>query len=48
MLKIVCIGILLSSTKGAWDVSDEMSALFPDHQFTQIEDFLRKVWGGKT
>lgn len=47
MLKIVSIGILLSSTKGAWDVSDDMSALFPDHQFARIEDFLEKVWGGK-
>ncbi|KEF57113.1 uncharacterized protein A1O9_07303 [Exophiala aquamarina CBS 119918] len=47
MLKIVSIGILLSSTKGAWDVSDEMSALFPDHRFTRVEEFLEKVWGAK-
>ena len=46
---MVSIGILLSSTKGAWDVSDDLSKLFPDHQFTLIEDFLKKVWEeGKT
>jgi hypothetical protein len=47
LLKMVSIGILLSSTKGAWDVSDDLSKLFPDHQFTPIEEFLKKVWGGK-
>lgn len=47
LLKMVSIGILLSSTKGAWDVSDGLSQLFPDYQFTPIEDFLRNVWEGK-
>lgn len=47
LLKAVSIGILLSSSKGAWDSSDELNQLFPDHGFTQIEDFLAKVWEGK-
>jgi hypothetical protein len=47
MLKAVLIGTLLSSAKGAWDVSDEFNKLLPDFQFTQIEDFLTKAWEGK-
>lgn len=47
MLKTVLIGTLLSSAKGAWDVSDEVNKLLPDFKFTQIEDFLTKVWEGK-
>ncbi|KAI9831455.1 MAG: hypothetical protein M1819_005054 [Sarea resinae] len=47
MLKSVLIGTLISSAKGAWDVSDEINKLLPDYKFTQIEDFLTKVWEGK-
>ncbi|KAI0123737.1 hypothetical protein BJ170DRAFT_640213 [Xylariales sp. AK1849] len=47
LLKAVSIGILLSSTKGAWDSSDELNQLFPDYEFTLIEDFLAKAWEGK-
>jgi hypothetical protein len=47
LLKAVSIGVLLSSSKGAWDISDEMNQLFPDHEFTLVEDFLAKVWEGK-
>ena len=47
MLKTVLIGTLLSSAKGAWDVSDEMNQLLPAFKFTQIEDFLTEVWEGK-
>ncbi|KAI0431239.1 hypothetical protein F5Y09DRAFT_305534 [Xylaria sp. FL1042] len=47
LLKAVCIGTLLSSSKGAWDSSDEMNQLFPEYKFTPIEDFLTKVWGEK-
>ncbi|KAI1423678.1 hypothetical protein F5Y12DRAFT_756173 [Xylaria sp. FL1777] len=47
LLKAVCIGTLLSSSKGAWDSSDEMNQLFPEYEFTPIEEFLSKVWGGK-
>jgi len=47
MLKTVLIGTLLSSAKGAWDVSDEFNQLLPDFKFTQIEEFLAQVWEGK-
>ena len=47
ILKTVLIGTLLSSAKGAWAVSDELNQLLPDYKFTQIEDFLTKVWVGK-
>ncbi|KAI3322492.1 NAD(P)-binding protein [Xylariaceae sp. AK1471] len=47
LLKAVCIGTLLSSSKGAWDSSDEMNQLFPEYKFMPIEEFLSKVWEGK-
>lgn len=43
----VTIGMLLSSSKGAWDVSDGMSRLFPDYAFTGVEEFLANVWRGE-
>ena len=46
-VKSVTIGTLLSSTKGAWDVSDELNQLFPDYRFDKMEDFLAKVWSGE-
>ncbi|KAF2096866.1 NAD(P)-binding protein [Rhizodiscina lignyota] len=45
--KMVSIGILLSSAKGAWDVSDELNQLFPEYNFDKVEDFLTRVWNGK-
>ncbi|KAK6833485.1 NAD(P)-binding protein [Apiospora arundinis] len=47
MQKMVSIGFLLSSVKGAWDSSDEMNRLFPDYKFTSAEEFLKGVWEGK-
>ncbi|KAL8822621.1 MAG: hypothetical protein Q9191_006644 [Dirinaria sp. TL-2023a] len=47
ILKTVSIGMLLSSAKGAWNVSDEINQLFPDYEFDDIEDFLARVWNGK-
>ncbi|KAK3052368.1 hypothetical protein LTR09_006578 [Extremus antarcticus] len=44
LLRAVPIGVLLSSTKGAWDSSVEMNELFPDHKFTSAEEFLSRVW----
>jgi hypothetical protein len=41
---MILIGILLSSTKGAWDSTDEMNQLFPDHKFEDMETFLTKIW----
>jgi len=43
-LRVVLIGTLISSAKGAWDVSDEMNRLFPDFKFNNIKDFLEMVW----
>lgn len=47
MLKTVLIGTLLSSAKGAWDVSNAFNQLLPDYKFVQIEDFLARVWEGQ-
>ena len=47
MQESVLAGVLLSSAKGCWDVSDEWNQLMPDYEFTEIEDFLGKVWEGK-
>ncbi|GAP84563.1 putative like family protein [Rosellinia necatrix] len=47
LLKAVCIGILLSGLKGAWDSSDDMNQIFPEYEFTPLEEFLAGVWGGK-
>ncbi|KAI1826065.1 NAD(P)-binding protein [Xylaria intraflava] len=47
LLKAVCIGTLLSSSKGAWESSSEMNQLFPEYTFTSVEGFLSKVWDGK-
>jgi hypothetical protein len=47
MLKTVLISTLLSSAKGAWDVSNAFNQLLPDYKFTQIDDFLARVWEGK-
>lgn len=46
-LKSVLVGMLLSSAKGAWVVSDEFNRLLPDYKFTQVEEFLAEVWEGK-
>jgi hypothetical protein len=47
MLKTVLIGTLVSSAKGAWDVSDAFNQLIPDYKFIKIEAFLASVWEGK-
>lgn len=46
-LKSVLISTLLSGAKGAWDVSDEFNRILPEYKFTQMEDFLGKVWMDK-
>ncbi|KAB5580227.1 hypothetical protein GE09DRAFT_1279195 [Coniochaeta sp. 2T2.1] len=47
LFRTVTIGMLLSSVKGAWDVSDEVNKLFPELCFEEIETFLNKIWSGK-
>jgi len=46
-MKMVSIGILLSSVKGAWDVSDEFNQIFSNYEFEKLENFLARVWDGK-
>ncbi|RAO65254.1 uncharacterized protein BHQ10_001266 [Talaromyces amestolkiae] len=47
LLKQVAIGFLLSSSKGAWDVSDDFNRIFPDFEFTSLKDFLTGTWEDK-
>lgn len=47
LLKQVAIGFLLSSSKGAWDVSDDFNQIFPDFEFTSLENLLTRTWEGK-
>jgi uncharacterized phage-like protein YoqJ len=47
MLKQVTIGMLLSSVKGAWEVSDELNQRFPEFKFESAEAFLGRVWKGR-
>ncbi|KAI0143466.1 hypothetical protein GGR57DRAFT_366227 [Xylariaceae sp. FL1272] len=47
MFKMVFIGMLLSSAKGMWNVSNGFTRLFPDHPFTQAEDYLAQVFSTK-
>lgn len=42
--KKVMIGTLLLISHGVWQMTDEWNQLLPDYKFTQVEDFLRKVW----
>lgn len=47
LLKSVLIGTLLSGANGAWDVSDEFNWILPHYKFTQVDEFLSKVWEDK-
>ncbi|KAI2615531.1 NAD(P)-binding protein [Hypoxylon sp. NC1633] len=40
-------GILLAVTRGVYDVTDEWNKILPDYEFTQVEDFVKKLWGNK-
>ena len=39
----VTTGMLVSSARGVWDVSDGMSGLFTGYDFTGVEQFLTDV-----
>lgn len=45
--KSILIGTLLSGANGAWAVPDGFNRILPDYKFTEMEDFLAKVWEGK-
>ncbi len=47
LFKSVLIDTLLSGAKGAWAPSDERIQILSDYKFTQIEDFLARVWEDK-
>ncbi|KXX80390.1 Isoflavone reductase IRL [Madurella mycetomatis] len=47
MAKSVLVGMLLSSAKGAWEVSNEWNRLLPDFEFTKMQDFLCEAWQAK-
>ncbi|CAJ2504906.1 Uu.00g123000.m01.CDS01 [Anthostomella pinea] len=46
-VKMATRGILVAVGRGAYDVTDDWNRILPDYKFTQVEDFLKKVWGGK-
>lgn len=37
-------GLLLSSSRGAWTVTDEWNQIFPEYKFTKVEEFLRGLF----
>ncbi len=43
-LKAVSISLLLSSSRGAWDSSDDYNQIFPDYEYAPIDRFLGNVW----
>ena len=43
---VVLQGTLLAIHRGMWTVSDEWNQIFPDYEFTQVEDYLRQFWPG--
>lgn len=45
--RIIVPGILLATSAGAYDISDEWNGLLPDYKFTQIEQFLSEAWRDK-
>jgi hypothetical protein len=47
LFKTVTVGMLLSSIKRAWEVSDELNKLFPDYRFQEIKTFLTHIWANK-
>lgn len=46
-LAMAARGILLGMSRGAYTVTDEWNRLLPDYEFTQVEDFIKGVWGAK-
>lgn len=47
MSMIIATGTILSGIKKSWVVSDEWNNLLPDYEFTDIDEFLCRHWGGK-
>ncbi|CAG9950120.1 unnamed protein product [Clonostachys rosea f. rosea IK726] len=45
--KLATISVMLGAKHGLWTVTDEWNEILPDHEFTQVEDFLREIWGSR-
>jgi hypothetical protein len=45
--RIIVAGLLLAISDKAFEISDEWNKLLPDYKFTQADEFLTEVWGGK-
>ncbi|KPM34372.1 hypothetical protein AK830_g12202 [Neonectria ditissima] len=43
--KMATLGILIATSRGVWTVSDEWNQLLPDFKFTQVEEFIKNLWG---
>lgn len=46
-LDVATKGILVGIGCGAYAVTDEWNRLLPDYEFTQVGDFVKKVWAGR-
>ncbi|KAK7432009.1 hypothetical protein QQZ08_001299 [Neonectria magnoliae] len=42
--KMATTGILIATGRGVWTVTDEWNQLLPDYEFTQVEQFIKKLW----
>ncbi|VUC30508.1 unnamed protein product [Clonostachys rosea] len=45
--KLATISVMLGAKYGLWTVTDEWNRILPDHKFTQVEEFLRSIWGSR-
>lgn len=45
--KTATVGVLISISNEVWNVSDEWNKLLPDYEFTNVQDYVGGVWGGK-
>ncbi|CAH0018928.1 unnamed protein product [Clonostachys rhizophaga] len=45
--QLATISVMLGAKHGLWTVTDEWNEILPDHEFTQVEDFLREIWGSR-
>ncbi|CAI6098904.1 unnamed protein product [Clonostachys chloroleuca] len=45
--KLATISVMLGAKHGLWTVTDEWNEILPEQKFTQVEDFLREIWGSR-
>lgn len=46
-ISMLTAGMLLGTSSGALNVSDEWNRVFPEYHFTPADEFLAKAWMGK-